>query len=213
MGHLHKLIRRCAAGAIAGLLAAAGPAGAQEPQAPDEQLERDLSVAQKPIYEIIRLQAPRHIDIDAWVDKEHPIYAVGQPLRVMVRPHLDAYITVVDVGSSGRVALLYPNHFQQGSRVRAGSTVDIPTKSARWQIKVGGPPGVDLIQVIASRHPLTLPELSQLVRATEVSPTVTLGRSAEDVARDLIPQLKPTSGGDRVPPGFGIRNLLVRIVE
>jgi hypothetical protein len=213
MANVQAFFRISAAGAIAGLLAL--PAAAQDTQGLQAQLERDLTVAQKPVFEIIQLLPPRHIDVDAWVDKPGLTYAIGQPLRVMVRPHRDAYITVVDVGSSGRVAILYPNHFQQGTRVRAGRTVAIPTNSARWQIKVGGPVGVDLIQVIASRQPLTLPEFNQLVRTTESEPTITLGRSAEDVARDLIPQLKPqpTTGSGGMPSGFGVHNVLIRIVS
>jgi hypothetical protein len=213
LDRLHKLMRACAACAIAGLLACAGPAAAQEAQVPAEELERDLTVAQKPIFELFQSQAQLHVGIDAWVDKANVTYAIGQALRVMVRPHEDCYVTVVDVGSSGRVSILYPNHFQLGTRVRAGSTLAIPASSARWQIKVGGPVGVDLIQVFAARHPLTLPELKQLVHTTAASPIITLSRSAEDVARDLIPQLKPPpSAGTRPPPGVGVRNLLVRIV-
>jgi hypothetical protein len=212
MRSLHNLVLRSVAGAIAGLLAASGAGLAQSAPNPEEDLARDLSIVQKPIFDISQLQPTRRIDVDAWLDNPSLTYAIGQPLRVLVRPHQDAYVTVVDVGSSGRVSILYPNHFQLGGRVRAGTTVAIPTRSAHWQIKVDGPAGVDLIQVIASRRPLTLPELAQLVRTTAASPMITLGRSAEDVARDLIPQLKP-----ELPPGahgiqsFGVRNVLVRI--
>jgi hypothetical protein len=213
MRNLHNLMLRYVAGAIAGLLAACGAGLAQDAQNPEGDLARDLSVVQKPIFDIGQLQPARRIDVDAWLDNPSLTYAIGQPLRLLVRPHQDAYVTVVDVGSSGRVSILYPNHFQLGGRVRAGTTVAIPTRSAHWQIKVDGPAGVDLIQVIASRRPLTLPELAQLVRTTAASPMVTLGRSAEDVARDLIPQLKPElPTGAHGSQSFGIRNVLVRIV-
>jgi Domain of unknown function (DUF4384) len=212
MINVHTLLRVCAAGAVACCLVSAGGVAAQDQQSLDQQLERDLSVAQKPIYEIYQLRPARHIEVDAWVDRANRVYAVGEPLRLTVRPFQDAYITVVDVGTSGNVSLLFPNHFQSASRVRAGATVSIPTRSARWEIKAGGPAGIDLIQVIASRSPLTLPEFTQLVRSSADRPFVTLGRSAEDVARDLVPQLKPEpAAGSRVPPGFGVHNVLVRV--
>jgi hypothetical protein len=178
------------------------------------QLERELAIAQKPIYDIGQRQGAGQIEIDAWVDRADLAYKVGQPLRVMVRPHQDAYVTVVDVGSSGRVAILFPNHFQQNSRVRAGSTVAIPAERARWQIKVDGPAGIDLVQVIASRRPLTLPELNQIVHATAANPTLSLGRSADDVARDLVSQLKPQapSAGGGGSQRVGMRNVLFRIL-
>jgi hypothetical protein len=171
-------------------------------------------VAQKPVFQLVQqLLGMGRLEVDAWVDNPSFTYTIGQPLRVMVRPHQDACITVVDVGSSGRVAVLYPNHFQRDALVPARSTVMIPGDRASWQINVGGPVGVDLIQVIASRRPLTLPELNQLVKTNETSPLVTMGRSAEEFARDLIPQLKPQSTSAAAnQPNVGVRNLLVRVV-
>jgi len=214
MSKLQMIMKICVAGALAVLTGAAFPVYGQNEQSDAQQLERDLTVAQKPIFQAVQqLLGLGRMAVDAWVDNPNLTYAVGQPLRVMVRPHQDAYITVVDVGSSGRVAVLYPNHFQRDARVKAGSTVKIPGDRASWQINVNGPAGVDLIQVIASRRPLTLPELNQLVRTDEKSPLVTLGRSAEEFARDLVPQLKPqTTSAASEQTNFGVRNLLVRVV-
>ena len=199
------------AGACLGLIGGVAPGLAQTAEQLQAQLARDLTVAQKPVYQLATQFGAQHVDLDAWVDNPGLTYVVGQPLRVMVRPKHDAYITVVDVGSSGRVAVLYPNHFQRDERVRGGSTVMIPSSGASWQINVSGPAGVDLIQVIASRRPLSLPELTHLVGSNEGSPFVTLGRSGDEVARDLIPQLKPQGGGNEV--NAGVHNLLVRVVE
>jgi hypothetical protein len=201
-----------AAGALAGLVWM-GPSFGQA--AEDEAaMARDLSVAQKPIFQFGLTQIPNRIDVEAWVDNPHLTYAIGQPVRIIVRPHQDAYITIVDVGSSGRVSVLYPNHFQRDARVRARSTVMIPSDRADlpWQVKVGGPAGIDLIQVIASQMPLTLPELNALVRTNEDSPLITLGRSADDFARDLVAQLKPPTPAGAVEQVYGVRNLLIRVV-
>jgi len=196
---------------IIALAGSAGSALAEDVGDLRSQLERDLTVAQRPIYQITQPERTGRLPLDAWVDRADLTYVVGQPLRVMVRPHQDAYLTVVDVGSSGRVTVLYPNFLQQNSRVRAGSTVSIPSARTRWQIKVGRPIGIDLIQVIASRRPLTLPELTQLSRGSGSNPVVSLGRSAEDVARDLVLQLNRPDGANQ--QRIGLRNLLIRIVE
>ncbi len=211
MRKLMNLVRIGLAGAALGFLGAGAPALAQSTEQIEQQLARDLTVAQKPIYQVPGHLGANRIDVDAWVDNPGLTYAVGQPLHLMVRPKHDAYITVVDVGSSGRVAILYPNHYQRDARVRAGSTVMIPSHGASWEINVGGPAGVDLIQVIASRRPLTLPELTQLVRSSEGSPFVTLGRSGEEVARDLVAQL--TQPGTGTEANAGVRNVLVRVVD
>lgn len=195
---------------VTGLLGLSSPAFAQDNANQEAQLARDLTVVQKPLYELA--PGANKIDVEAWVDKPSLTYVVGQPLRVMVRPRQDAYITVVDVGSSGRVSVLYPNHFQRNAKVRAGSIVMIPGDQAKWQINVSGPAGTDLIKVFASRQPLTLPELEQLVRTSEASPLMTLGRSADEVTRDLVAQLKPATSVSS-QQAIGMRNLLVRIVE
>ena len=177
-------------------------------------LARDLSVAQKPIYQLGLTQSASPISVEAWVDNPNLTYAVGQPLRVIVRPHQDAYVTIVDVGSSGRVAVLFPNHFQRETRVPARATLMIPSDRSEWQVKVNGPTGIDLIQVIASQKPLTLPELTALVGTNAEAPLITLGRSAEDFARDLVAQLKPpAAAGGTVEQSFAVRNLLVRVVD
>src|SRR5262249_39016397 len=159
------------------LLACTTPALPQN--AGDTQFARDLTVAQRPMYEITPPEGVGRITFEAWVDRADHTYAIGQPLRVMVRPHQDAYLTVVDVGSSGHVTVLFPNFMQQNNRVHAGTTVKIPSSRARWQIKANGPTGIDLIHVIASRRPLVLPELTGLVAQSVASPVVSLGRSAE----------------------------------
>jgi hypothetical protein len=198
----------------AGLLGLGTPALAQTAPAPpaaqaadiESQLARDLTVAQKPLFDLAAGAAK--IDIESWVDKPSLTYQVGQPLRVMVRPAQDAFITVVNVGSSGKVAVLYPNHFQRDAKVRAGSIVMIPADRASWQINVSGPAGVDLIKVFASREPLSLPELEQLVRASEANPLISLGRSADEFVRDLVAQLKPGT-----QQAIGMRNLLIRVTD
>jgi hypothetical protein len=201
--------RAMIAPALVGLAGWAMTAFAQTGQEPESTLARDLTAAQKPLYQLT--SGADTLDVEAWVDNPSLTYAIGQPLRVMVRPRQDAHITVVNVDAGGRVAVLYPNHFQRETQVRAGSIVMIPHEGAGWRFKVTGPVGVDLFKIFASRQPLSLPELDQLVRASEKSPLVTLGRTADDVARDLVAQLKPDAAGPDQRT-IGMRNILVRIV-
>jgi hypothetical protein len=191
-------------------LAAGGPASAET----EQSLARDLVPSQKPMYQIGSGQSGGEFSVEAWVDNPDLIYRIGQQLKVHVRPKHTAYITVFNVGSSGRTSVIFPNYYQQNSRVYAGQTVTIPADSARWKIDVAGPPGVDFIQVVATREKLDLAELKHLRDSSADSPILSLDRSADSVARDLIPQLKATGGGG----GFtsytnaGVRNLLVRVL-
>lgn len=174
-------------------------------------MARDLTPTLKPIYELGDDDAkPGRIGVQAWVNSKDLAYEIGSKLAVSVRPKKDAYITVLNVGSSGRVTVIYPNHYQRDAKVKAETTVRIPSRKAKWEIAVGGPSGVDLVKVIASKNPLTLKELQSLAAADEKNPVITLGRSAEEAYRDLSPVMKPTEGDD-ADPKFGVKNILVRV--
>jgi hypothetical protein len=107
--------------------------------------------------------------------------------------------------------VIFPNFYQRDMRVRAGQVVRIPAEGSNWHIDVAGPPGVEVIKIIASRAPLKLRELERLAGATEDQPIVSLDRSGEDVARDLVPHLKSPGSDAGIIPG-GVRSLLVRVV-
>jgi hypothetical protein len=177
-----------------------------------EEMARDLVPAQKPLYELGGLAPKAGSALEAWVDSPERLYAVGQQLKVFVRPRQAAYITVLNVGTSGRVAVIFPNFHQRDVQVRAGQTVKIPADGASWKIDVAGPPGIEVIKVIASREPLTLPEILTLAGTTPVAPLVTLGRSGEEVARDLVAQIEAPSGAPIVLPG-GVKSILVRVAN
>src|SRR5262245_11239045 len=160
-----------------------------------EDLARDLVPSQKPMYQLGGSGGEEH-GVEAWVDNPDLVYRVGQHLKVYVRPHQTSYITVLNVGSSGKVAVIFPNFYQQDAKVHAGQTIAIPAETAGWRIDVAGPPGVEIIKVIATRERLDLAELRRLGEASADAPILSLDRSAEAVARDLVPQLKmPSSGG------------------
>lgn len=182
------------------------PTSAQS--ADEQELARDLSVAQKPIYDLGRKVGAK-ISVKAWVDQPSRIYTIGQSLRVSARADDDAHITIVNVGSSGRVNVLFPNHFQKKNKVKAGRTVSVPAEDARWSIQIDGPEGVDLIKVIASSEPLTLADLSRLGATTPSRPTISVERSADETARDLSVQLKPPANTAKAR--FGVANILIRI--
>jgi hypothetical protein len=185
-------------------LALAGTVARAETQ---EEMARDLVPAQKPM---VQLGGGSAEAVDAWVDNPSLTYRVGQQLKVFVRPRQTSFVTVLNVGSSGRVTVIFPNFYQRDTRVPAGQTVAIPAERAGWRIDVVGPPGIEVVKVIATPEPLALPELQRLAATTERSPILSLGRSGEEVARDIVPQIEKPTGVGLVAGGF--RNLLVRVL-
>ncbi len=163
-----------AGGLLAGLLAVTGPAFAQEP------VTRDLSVEQRPIAEVDAPQSD--LMVSAWVDRADKTYRVGDTLTLFVKVNQDAYIHVIDVGTSGKVTIVFPNEHQTDNRVRAYQVVQIPARDAGFRFRVGGAAGAELLKIIATNSPEPLFAQQQ---AVAVGPFRQLDAGAEAVARDL----------------------------
>ena len=170
-----------AGGLLAGLLAVTSPAFALEPNT------KDLTVEQRPIAEV---EAP-HSDlmVSAWVDRADKTYRVGDTLTLFVKVNQDAYIHVIDVGTSGKVTIVFPNEHQTDNRVRAFQVVQIPARDAGFRFRVGGVAGAELLKIVATTRPEPLFAEQQ---AVAVGPFRQLDARADAVARDLSVEIDET---------------------
>ena len=180
--------RRAAAGfASSALLAAGAFALASAAQAADEDpAARDLTVEQTAVYTIQApapaAAAPERLDVVAWVDHADNTYAVGETVRLFVKASKDAYLTVLNVGASGRTTILFPNAHQPEIRVPANQVVEVSPPESGARIQVGGPTGRELIKVIASTNRTPL---FTAMKTTEAGPYTALDTDTRSVARDL----------------------------
>lgn len=114
--------------------AAAGPAPAPSPPAGTPGLE------------------PLRVSI--WTDKKS--YRIGDMITFGLRVSRDAYVTLVNIGTSGDVAIIYPNQFSPNHFVRGGQDVLVPPPSATFTLTVRGPTGFEQIRAIATDEPISL---------------------------------------------------------
>ncbi len=192
---------------------------AQAQGAAEEEFARDLTINQRPVYQFVQqqqqAQAQRppqlRVPVAAWTDRVDATFRIGEPLTINVRPDRDAHITVLNIGTSGRATVLFPNQFQRESRVRAGQVLRLGGPGAPYQIVPQGPAGVEMVHVVASTRPLTLPELNQLAAQPGASPFLALGRNAEEVARDLAIQATGPEATAAQSQG-GMASLLIRVL-
>ncbi len=135
--------------------------------------------------------------VRVWTDKQS--YRIGQPIRFGIRVNRDAYITLINIGTSGKVTVVYPNRLAPNHFVRAGQDIIVPPRDASVIPVVSGPEGFDQIRVIASEepydfHPADTPRRGSVFRsldpmelrglAVEIAKrrsTVTPGKWAEEV--------------------------------
>jgi hypothetical protein len=92
--------------------------------------------------------------VSVWTDKK--TYQIGEPVTFFFKSNADAYITLIDVGTSGELRLLLPNAYHPNNFVTAGRTTSIPSSDAGFSIRVDGPPGLERIKAIATQRPLEI---------------------------------------------------------
>ncbi len=146
---------------------------------------RDLSIQQKPL---AALAAPRsELKVRAWTGRRDATYAPGDSVTLYVETNRDAYITILDVGTSGRTHVIFPNRHKPDNFLPANQIVEIPGENADYRLRVGGPAGRELIKVFASERPLGLIRKEELEQHGAFQ---TYRGDAETLTRDLAIELK-----------------------
>lgn len=171
----------------------------------DEPDARDLTVEQTAVFAV---QAPapaasvtNALKVSAWVDHNDNTYGVGEVVRLFVKSSKAAYVTVLNVGPSGRTTVLFPNQFQSDNRIAAGQIIEVPNPKSSASIKVSGPVGAELIKVVASTTPVVLFEPGQLAAA---GPFRSIEKPSAGVARDLqVTMSQPTAAPAAATPATG----------
>ena len=154
---------------------------------------RNLTVEQHAVYNV---QAPvtavatqgERLSVTAWLDRANGTYALGEQVRLFVRANKDSYLTVLNVGASGKTTMLFPNAHQPQMRVGANQVVEIPPPGSGASIRVSGPTGQELIKVIASTQPTSF-----VPGGTPAGPFMMLWSDSRTLARDL--QVTMDGGG------------------
>jgi hypothetical protein len=172
----------------------------------EDSILRDLSVEQATAFQA-GTPAPGSLRISTWVDRHDLTYARGDDVRIFVKTNEDAYVTIVNVGPSGKVTQLFPNAFQQSNRVAANRALEVPSANGGSRINVSGPVGAELIKVFVSSEPIKIIPESQLVGSGAF-------RSLAGGVSDLVRNLEVSAGG---PAGgqskFAISNLVIKTIS
>src|SRR5262245_49043245 len=172
----------------------------------DDSILRDLSAEQATAFQA-GSPAPGSLRVSTWVDRHDLTYARGDAVRIFVKTNEDAYVTIVNVGPSGKVTQLFPNAFQQSSRVAANRALEVPSGNGGSRINVSGPVGAELIKVFVSNEPIKIIPESQLVGSGAFR---SLAGGVSDLVRNLeVTAAAPASGESK----FAISNLVIKTIS
>jgi uncharacterized protein DUF4384 len=114
-----------------------------------------------------------------WTDKS--AYKVGDTLKVSFQSNRDGYATLVNVGTSGKITILYPNAFSPNHAVKAGQTYSVPGANEPYELSLGGPEGVELVYALFTIAPTRFVE-ENLTRSNAFAP---VNEKAETITRDI----------------------------
>lgn len=113
--------------------------------------EKSLSAAAVEPEKAAARPAEPPLQVELTADKAE--YAVGEKMKLGVKVNQDCYLTLIDVGTTGKATVLFPNIYTQSNAVKGGVTYAIPDPSAGFEFEVAPPAGLELIRAIASREP------------------------------------------------------------
>ncbi len=113
--------------------------------------------------------------------------AIGDTVAFEFTSNKDAYITIMDIGSSGKVNVIFPNKWSKGNRVEKGKTYRIPGKEQDYAFTVKGPAGVNFVKAIGTLKPFEWIRREALVEAKD-APFEEV-KDAAKVVKDLAVEL------------------------
>ena len=93
--------------------------------------------------------------IELWTEKNGASqYREGDDVVFFFKADRDCCVTLIDIGTSGKVTKLFPNKWYQSNKVEKGKTYRIPPKDSGFALKVLGPAGKEFVKAIATSKPL-----------------------------------------------------------
>lgn len=100
------------------------------------------------------------LEVEAWANGQAADEVrVGEKIAFTLRSNRDCYVYVLDVDPAGQVTLLFPNRLVPRNLLSAGKLHPIPAPNL-YRLTVQGPPGLEMVKVIASEQPLSLDQLA-----------------------------------------------------
>jgi Domain of unknown function (DUF4384) len=116
-------------------------------------------------------------------------YRVGESVTLRVEASRDGFLTLVNVGTSGKLTVLFPNRFSPTHEVKAGKIYAIPEPKDNYELVLQGPAGSELVYALFTLRPMKFVE-TDFSGTTQIFPSITQG--AANLTRDINVVVKRT---------------------
>jgi len=107
-------------------------------------------------------------------------YGIGDKIVVYFMADMDCYLTLFNIGTSGKLTILFPNYLFQNNFITANKIYAIPGKEYPFEYELSGPPGVEKIKAIATTSKRNLVDFE--FSKADFFHTVESGIAARDIS-------------------------------
>jgi len=103
------------------------------------------------------LSSPRDISVVPKVSEGR--YTIGDKITLFFRSERDCYLHLFNLGTSGKITVLFPNLLFQDNFIKANRVYSIPGKGYPFEYELRGPKGIERIRGIATTEKVDLMDL------------------------------------------------------
>jgi len=128
--------------------------------------------------------------IEIWTDREDATYKIGDEVIFYFKTNKDSRLTLLNVGTSGKVYVFFPNKYQKDNLVKAEEVYRFPPEEAKYLFKFKGPAGVELVKAIATLENVTLISHADIKPTGEVQEVT---KPQSEIVKDIEVALKPVN--------------------
>ena len=119
-------------------------------------------------------------DLAVTAKRKKAAYRTGQKIVVGFRASRDCHLTLLNIGTSGKLTVLFPNSQHQDNFIQAGREYQIPADEDDFEYLLQGPPGVEKLKAVATLKKIALLE-SQFAPDGALFRTVEAATGARDI--------------------------------
>lgn len=84
-------------------------------------------------------------------------FGIGETVSFHATSERGGYLTLVDLGTDGKVVMLFPNAHQPATRIEAGQTLSFPTEEMGFELQIFPPVGRGMVRAFVTPEPLDVP--------------------------------------------------------
>jgi len=97
----------------------------------------------------VKTSSEKPMSLKLWSEKK--VYSPGEKIVFFFESDRDCNLTLIDIGSSGKVHMIFPNKYQTDNAVKANTKYEIPKgTNPEFVYKVLSPAGQDTIKAICT---------------------------------------------------------------